>query len=141
MSASPFPSKGDDNAADQVVELTAGGTTSSLYVAPPRCPSSPLPDALFPNAHFPNVPVTKAPFPDAPLPDLPHTSRTSHSVSPAHSSTSHDSRRGQQPAPYPSAVWYSVPHSSGHSTLLSVWRVHLTPIAAFLRRFFADKYC
>ena len=51
-----FPSKTDDNAADQVAELTAGGATSSPYVAPLRCPSSPLPDA---------------PFPDAPLPDLP----------------------------------------------------------------------
>ena len=70
-STSLFPSKTDDNAADQVAELTAGGVTSSPYVAPLRCPSSPLPDAPFPIAHFPNVPFTKAPFPDAPLPDLP----------------------------------------------------------------------
>ena len=64
-------SKTDDNAADQVADLTAGGATSSPYVAPLRCPSSPLPDAPFPIAHFPNVPFTKAPFPDVPLPDLP----------------------------------------------------------------------
>ena len=121
MFESPFPSKGDDPAYSyptvQAAELTAGGTTSS-----PHAPLSP------PRRHSPSSPIS-----DASLSDLPYTSHSplSVSVSPTPSSMSHDSRRSQHSASHP---WCLVPRSSSNSTLLSVWSVHLIPIAAVLRR-------